>query len=93
MFSFAGGTLSLPSVFYVISLLHLPKLSLACFFVKAVKAWSETAVSARRINKFLLQPEASDPQDVQGPLALLPFPAFLLFLSNAKYCILQICCK
>jgi len=53
-------------VFYVISLLHLPKLYTANFFVRGVKAVAETRVCARRINDFLLQPEASTPTDAEG---------------------------
>jgi hypothetical protein len=58
-----GDVLRLEVVFYVVALLHLPKLWLALFFVKAVKSTSETFVAARRINAFLLQPEARVPTE------------------------------
>jgi hypothetical protein len=56
-----GKTLRLGPVFYVVSLLHLPKLWLALFFVKGIKTCSECYVACRRINDFLCQPEALTP--------------------------------
>ena len=56
-----GGVLNLASVFYVVGLLHLPKLWLALFFVKGVKSSSEALVASRRINDFLCQLEARTP--------------------------------
>jgi hypothetical protein len=56
-----GKTLHLGPVFYVVSLLHLPKLWLALFFVKGIKTCSECFVACRRINDFLCQPQASTP--------------------------------
>jgi hypothetical protein len=56
-----GGTLTLSSVFYVVGLLHLPKLWLALFFPKGVKACSESYVTCQRINKFLCQLEPRTP--------------------------------
>jgi hypothetical protein len=56
-----GGTLQLSAVFYVVALLNLPKLWLALFFVKGVKATSETRVAGERINNFLCQLEPHTP--------------------------------
>lgn len=67
-----GDTLQLGSVFYVVSLLHLPKLWLALFFVKGIKASSEALVACRRINAFLCQLEARTPAQAPGDRARPP---------------------
>lgn len=75
-----GGTLQLSSVFYVVALLHLPKLWLALFFVKGVKASSETRVAGSRINNFLcqLEPHTPSADAAAGANSLLLLPPCVL---------------
>lgn len=47
------------NVFFAIALLHLPKLSMATFFVRAVEVGSELVVGLRRIGAFLAVDEPS----------------------------------
>lgn len=47
------------NVFFAIALLHLPKLSMATFFVRAVEIGSELVVGLRRIGAFLDMQEPS----------------------------------
>lgn len=51
------GELNLPSVFYALSLLHLPKLYLVYFAVIGFQYLTETFVALQRIDKFLGMPE------------------------------------
>lgn len=51
------GQLDLPSVFYALSLLHLPKLYLVYFAVIGFQYLTETFVALQRIDKFLGMPE------------------------------------
>lgn len=48
-----NGTLNVPSVFYALSLLALPKLYMVLFFIQAVQSFTELCVSVRRIDRFL----------------------------------------
>lgn len=51
------GQLNLPSVFYALSLLHLPKLYLVYFAVIGFQYLTETFVALQRIDQFLGMPE------------------------------------
>ncbi|KAG2425890.1 hypothetical protein HYH02_014893 [Chlamydomonas schloesseri] len=56
-----NGTLNTASVFYALSLLHLPKLYMVNFFVLAVQTLTELRVSLQRIDAFLSTPEPPRP--------------------------------
>ncbi|GIL76011.1 hypothetical protein Vretifemale_5752, partial [Volvox reticuliferus] len=56
-----NGSLNVASVFYSLSLLHLPKLYMVNFFVLAVQTLTELRVSLQRIDKFLATPEPPRP--------------------------------
>lgn len=55
-----GRTLNIASVFYVVSLLVLPRLWMGTFFTRAVESLTELRVSVRRLDRFLSQPEQGD---------------------------------
>eukprot|EP00878_Enallax_costatus_P014214 GHUV01014868.1.p1 GENE.GHUV01014868.1~~GHUV01014868.1.p1 ORF type:complete len:677 (+),score=122.01 GHUV01014868.1:181-2211(+) len=55
------GTLYLPSVFYALSLLNLPKLYLVYFAVIGFQYMTETYIAVQRIDKFLSMPEPPPP--------------------------------
>jgi len=57
-----GGTLlPVADVFYVVSLLHLPKLYLCFFSVLALQSLSELGVTMQRVHRFLSLPEPPPP--------------------------------
>eukprot|EP00879_Flechtneria_rotunda_P017481 GHRR01018328.1.p1 GENE.GHRR01018328.1~~GHRR01018328.1.p1 ORF type:complete len:1541 (+),score=583.94 GHRR01018328.1:446-5068(+) len=56
-----NGTLYLPSVFYALSLLNLPKLFLVYFAVLGFQYMTETWIAVQRIDKFLSMPEPPPP--------------------------------
>ncbi|GLC33196.1 hypothetical protein PLESTB_000360400 [Pleodorina starrii] len=56
-----NGSLKVASVFYSLSLLHLPKLYMVNFFVLAVQTLTELRVSLQRIDAFLSTPEPPRP--------------------------------
>jgi ABC-type multidrug transport system fused ATPase/permease subunit len=57
-----NGSINIPSVFYCLSLLALPRLYMVQFFVMAISSLSELQVSIKRINHFLSLPEPPQPQ-------------------------------
>ncbi|GIL44672.1 hypothetical protein Vafri_2198, partial [Volvox africanus] len=60
-----NGSLNVASVFYSLSLLHLPKLYMVNFFVLAVQTLTELRVSLQRIDNFLATTEPSQPGQQQ----------------------------
>lgn len=56
-----NGELNVPSVFYALSLLNLPKLTMVYFFVLGVQFLAELKVSLKRIDDFLSMPEPPPP--------------------------------
>lgn len=67
-----GGQLHVPRVFYVLSLLHLPKLFVCSFFVNAVQTATEAMVAVKRIDAFLATPEPRPPTNNSQPAAAAP---------------------
>jgi ABC-type multidrug transport system fused ATPase/permease subunit len=61
-----GGVLSVPSVFFCLSLLSLPRLYMVNFFVLAVQFMTELSISLRRIDAFLSTPEPPPPAHQAG---------------------------
>jgi len=55
------GVLDVPSVFYALSLLQLPRLFMVQFFIMAVQSFTELWVSIRRIDAFLSTEEPQQP--------------------------------
>jgi ABC-type multidrug transport system fused ATPase/permease subunit len=65
-----GGTLlPVADVFYVVSLLHLPKLYLCFFSVMAIQSLSELGVTMQRVHRFLSLPEPPPPPNVVSEAA------------------------
>jgi ABC-type multidrug transport system fused ATPase/permease subunit len=57
----SGTLLPVADVFYVVSLLHLPKLYLCFFSVIAIQSLSELGVTMQRVHRFLSLPEPPPP--------------------------------
>ncbi|GBF93736.1 hypothetical protein Rsub_06068 [Raphidocelis subcapitata] len=64
-----NGELNVPSVFYALSLLNLPKLTMVYFFVLGVQFLAELKVSLKRIDDFLSMPEPPPPTHQRGAAA------------------------
>lgn len=56
-YRFTNGAFNVPDVFFALSLMMLPRLSMANFFVFAVEFVSETIVASKRVDAFLKIPE------------------------------------
>ncbi|CAG9463350.1 unnamed protein product [Pedinophyceae sp. YPF-701] len=61
-----GKELSVPSVFYTMALLNLPRLWMAIFFVRSVETLTEGRIAVRRIDRFLSLPDAPAPNALKG---------------------------
>eukprot|EP00210_Caulerpa_lentillifera_P006263 g5982.t1 len=60
VYRFSGGDFNVPDVLFAISLLNLPRVSVALMFSTAVQSISELAVSTKRLDDFFRLPEMKD---------------------------------